>query len=356
VPRRSKTITQFFAIATLTPVALLVLASLKGGFWPITALIYMTTFTYALDMLVKFARSPENPEAEFPAANTLSIALAVAHFALLPIVVYAISHAGYGVLPNLILFAASALFFGQVSNSNAHELIHRRQPVLRYLGMAIYISILFGHHVSAHTKVHHSAVATPNDPNSAPLGMSFYHFLPHAWIGSFKAGLKAETAFLARGSKRSLHPYVVYAAGSLLCISSAAYAGGLSSIVIYLFICLYASAQLLISDYVQHYGLRRKQLPNGKFEPVNAMHSWNSPHWFSAYLMLNAPKHSDHHAHPMTPYVALTTVPDMPMLPRPLPAMATIALFPPFWRKVMDKRVAQVELQRSTTHNHEEHC
>ena len=63
---------------------------------------------------------------------------------------------------------------------------------------------------------------------------------------------------------------------------------------------LHAQVQILLSDYVQHYGLRRAEV-QGRPVPVAAGHSWNAPHWFSSAFMLNAPRHSDHHAHPARP-------------------------------------------------------
>ena len=80
---------------------------------------------------------------------------------------------------------------------------------------------------------------------------------------------------------------------------------------------------------------------NGKPVPVNARHSWNSPHWFSSAVMLNAPRHSDHHAHPSRTFDTLIIPEDSPMLPRSLPMMATLALFPRRWRKVMDPLAAK---------------
>lgn len=306
------------------------------------SLVYMTVFSYALDMLVRFARRPEDPESEFPAANTLSIALALAHFAVLPMVIYALSHDTLTGWQKIWLFLAAGQFCGQVSNSNAHELIHRTDTTLRRLGTWVYISVLFGHHASAHPKVHHKYVATDLDPNSAPKGMSFYQFFPRAWIGSLKAGFLAENTQRARGKARGAHPYVSYVLGAVLCLCIAALIGGFGGVFAYVLICLYTSAQLMLSDYVQHYGLRRHPRADGKFDPVGPKHAWNSPHWFSSYLLLNAPRHSDHHAHPMTPYVGLELADDDPLLPRPLPTMATLALCPPLWRRVMDKRVDRI--------------
>jgi alkane 1-monooxygenase len=346
--KTSSHVVRFFAAATCLPVLLLALAAILGGAWAAIALIYMTTLSYGLDMLVRFARTPSEPETEFPAANVLSATLAVAHFLLLPLVLYALSHDALGNWEKFAIFLATGLFFGQVSNSNAHELVHRPRPLYRRLGTWVYISILFGHHTSAHPKVHHRFVATDMDPNSAPKGMSFYTFLPRAWIGSFKAGLLAESTLRAQANKGGLHPYATYLGGAFLCLIFSTLIGGFHCLIIYIALSLYASSQLMLSDYVQHYGLRRTPLPSGGFEPVGAAHSWNSPHWFSSFLMLNAPRHSDHHAHPMTPYVALEVTPEMPMWPRPLPAMATLALFPLAWRRVMDRRVDRIMAQHAS--------
>ena len=53
-------------------------------------------------------------------------------------------------------------------------------------------------------------------------------------------------------------------------------------------------------------------------------------------LTMNAPRHSDHHSHPNRTYAALILPQDGPMLPRSLPVMAFVALYPPRWRALMD--------------------
>jgi len=93
--------------------------------------------------------------------------------------------------------------------------------------------------------------------------------------------------------------------------------------------------QILLSDYVQHYGLTRTDTPDGKPVPVSMAHSWNAPHPFSTATMLNAARHSHHHAHPARPFPALRLPPDAPFLPWPLPVACLIAMYPPIWRKRM---------------------
>lgn len=323
-----------FAIATLLPVPLLTLAVVVGGSWPIIALVYMTGLVFALDTFTDV----DDPR-EFPAADALSVALGVLHFPLMAIVVWGLSHDALNLAQKALLFIAAGQFFGQVSNANAHELIHRSSRLRHRLGMWVYISHLFGHHTSAHVLVHHRYVATDKDPSSSRLGESFYRFYARAWVGSFKLGLEAERERLRRIGRSSWHnPYLVYGAGSALMIALSALIGGGWGVLAYGLIASYASLQQILADYVQHYGLRRAVL-NGKTEPVNERHSWNTPHWYSSALMMNAPRHSDHHSHPTRPYQELKISEDTPTLPRSLPVMATLALFPSIWRRIMDPRV-----------------
>lgn len=332
----TKTPMILFAFATLMPAALIALAAGLGGWWVLAALGFLTALTASLDELIARVTPPIS-ESEFPAADALSIALALVHFVLLITTVMALSGDTLGSLEKLGLFSAAGLFFGQVSNSNAHELIHRGARPLHKLGMWVYISLLFGHHTSAHVLVHHRHVATRDDPNTSRLGESFYRYAPRAWRGSFMAGLNAERARLAMiGRSAWRNPYVIYCGGAVLMVTAATMIGGLKGAILYVCLAGFAQIQLLMSDYVQHYGLKRETLTNGKPEPVATAHSWNSPHWFSSALMLNAPRHSDHHAHPQRPYAALSVPSDGPMLPRALPVMACVALYPRLWRRVMD--------------------
>ncbi|MCA0872047.1 alkane 1-monooxygenase [Seohaeicola saemankumensis] len=335
----------WFVVASLMPAALLAAAFAAGGVWPALALGY-TTVVVALTDKFGTGHLPVRDEAAvLRAADRLSVVLALAHFGLLAWGLWAICAAEWLGLGQSVLAAlALGLFMGQVSHPNAHELIHRPSRGLRMLGAGIYVSLLFGHHVSAHLRVHHVAVATPEDPNSAPKGQSFYRFWPRAWIGSFRAGLAAESAAMRRRQRPApvwRHPYVMWCAGAVLCLCAAYGVAGGRGVAVYVALAGYAQAQLLMADYVQHYGLRRQRRADGRREPAGAQHSWNARPWYSSAMMLNAPRHSDHHLNPMRAYPALRLDPDMPVLPYAMPVMAVLALAPPVWRRVMDPRVAR---------------
>jgi alkane 1-monooxygenase len=193
-----------------------------------------------------------------------------------------------------------------------HRLLHRAgQPpqraradppqarFLASLGALVYVSIGFGHHVSAHRLVHHRFVATPEDPNTPRMGESYWRYLPRAWAGSFRAGLRAEAGPGARGARaNSAQPLLGLDRRRGVLTAILARAGRPRGLACLLGLWALSGAQILLSDYIQHYGLQRLPLPSGRLEPVGPHHSWNAPRGFSSYLMMNAPSHSEHHLHP----------------------------------------------------------
>ncbi|MWD28726.1 alkane 1-monooxygenase [Aquicoccus sp. SCR17] len=335
-----------FALLTLGPAAALALGALLGGAWPWVALLSMTGLTFVID---RHGGAALPPLEETRQARRLSLALGLLHFPLLGLAVLHLAGAtGATGTERAILFLAFGIFFGQISNSNAHELIHGGARPLRRLGEAIYASLLFGHHASAHLLVHHVHVGTGDDPNTARRGESVYRFALRAWTGSFRAGLRAESLRSARTGRR--HPYWRYALLTALALGGALALAGLAGVVALLAISLYAQFQLLLSDYVQHYGLTRPMRPDGRPVPLGPEHSWNAPHRASGAMTLNAPRHSDHHLSPRRPFEALRLEPGrMPVLPHSLPVMAVIALVPPLWRRVMDPRLDRLTTRPGTT-------
>ncbi|MEO6299935.1 MAG: alkane 1-monooxygenase [Paracoccaceae bacterium] len=329
-----------FALVAVSPLALLALGIAYGGLWPVFALAYMAGATVALDLLLPLTAAPTD-DTEFPAADGLLVVLGLSALTALPLLTWAVAgSSNLGPLARTTLFLAGGLWFGQVAHPAAHELIHRPRPLFS-LGIAVYTALLFGHHASAHRLVHHPFVASADDPNTARANEPFYRFLTRAWAQSFRKGWRAETALRTRAAQTGLHPYVLYIGGAVLALTLAAIIAGPTGLLTWTALGLFASVQILLSDYVQHYGLTRTLQRNGKPSPVTAAHSWNSPHWFSSALMLNAPRHSDHHTHPLRPYPALRLPDYAPILPWPLPIACAVALIPPLWRRRMQPELAR---------------
>lgn len=329
--------TAFFALAALSPLALFAAAIYWGGWFVLAPLVYMTVFAMLLDQITGLFLGDAPEGAEFPAADALLVVLAIGALCLMPAAVWAVAGpsglTGWG---RFAIFMGAGLWFGQVANPTAHELIHRSPRALFRLGGLVYCALLFGHHTSAHRLVHHRHAASAEDPNTARSGEGYYAFLIRAWVGSFRRGYAAENDLRGRG-KSGLHPYAVYIGLAVAFLGCGYAIAGVWGVGGWLALAFHAQSQLMLSDYVQHYGLMRARRADGKLEPVSARHSWNAPHWFSAAYMLNAPRHSDHHAHPARPYPALRLpAPDeAPHLPWPLPFACMIALCPPVWKRAI---------------------
>ncbi len=326
-----------FSAAALLPPALLGAGMVWGGAWAWAGLVAITAFAALMDRLGPLFMGNAADGAEFPGADGLLALLGAAHITMLPLITAHI--AGDAPIADKIgLLLGASLALGQISNPAAHELIHRAPRALFGLGMVMFSMVLFGHHTSAHRLVHHTHAATPLDPNTARSGEGFYAFFLRAWRGSFVRGLQAENDLRARkATEKGLHPYAVYLGLSAASLALAFTLGGFLGVVVWALLSLSAQAQLMLSDYVQHYGLLRAIAANGKYEPVQDRHSWNAPHWYSSAMMVNAPRHSDHHVHPARAYPALRLplATDAPRLPWPLPLACTIALFPPLWKRAI---------------------
>ncbi|WP_435259630.1 alkane 1-monooxygenase [Thioclava sp. FR2] len=331
-----------FALVALTPVPLILAGIWLGEGWVWAGFLYMSVLVIAIDQMIPYVAGDAPDGSEFPASDSVLLAVGLSHLWLFPLAVWAVAGES-GLTPGgrTLVFLAAGYWMGQVAHPAAHELIHRGNRWLFWLGGAIYTSLLIGHHSSAHRLVHHRTVATEDDPSSAPAGMGFWQFAPRSWIGSFRAGWAAEDALRARRSKNGVHPYHAYIGGAALSLTSGWILAGPVGVLAWFGLAAHAQLQMALADYVQHYGLRRARREDGRYEPVANCHSWNTPHWFSSALMLNAPRHSDHHAHPARPYPALRLPDDAPMLPWPLPLACAIAMVPRLWKRRMKPHVAK---------------
>lgn len=339
-----------FVVVILSNAGLLLAAAFLGGAWAWAALLYISLFTAFMDRFVARLLPEGSKGAEFPSGSLFSSGLGLLHITLFLAAIHGLTVTAMSLPERIATFLAFSLFFGQVSHPNAHELIHRSGRFARRLGRLIYGTMLYGHHASTHVLIHHVHVGTDKDPCTARKGEGFYRYFLRVWPAVFVSGLRVENARRARAASRPAlhaHPYALDLAVAIATLAAAAWIGGAGGVVALLAIALYAQLQIAMADYVQHYGLARRLRANGKPEPVGPRHSWNTPHWYSSALMLNAPRHSDHHMNPQRPFPALALEEDtMPTLPHSLPVMATIALFPPLYRRVMKRELANLPEDR----------
>lgn len=242
------------------------------------------------------------------------------------------------------LFFGMGVLSGTVGINYSHELMHQKNKAERWMGDILLAMVLYSHFRSEHLLVHHRYVGTPRDPVTARYNEGFHRFFPRVLIGCFKSAFRAEKAMLERKNlpwtdlSNPFFRYWTLQGGMLLL---ALIFGGWIGLLLFIWQAYIAIWQLELVNYVEHYGLTRKHIGEGKYEHVQPHHSWNAAHKASNWLLINLQRHSDHHYKPdrRFPLLQNYTDADAPQLPYGYPVMTIAAMFPPLWKKVMNPRV-----------------
>ena len=225
----------------------------------------------------------------------------------------------------------------------AHEFMHRREFFDRTLGVLDMLKSLYLHFYSEHTLGHHKHVATPKDPTTAPLNQNLYAFLANTLYQSFANSWNREIRILKKNgySTWTIHNRMIQWVTLEFIFTLGIWAfWGTLGLIVFLFQALLSVLFLESISYIRHYGLLRKKLENGKYEPVDTKHSWNASDILQNYLYLNLQRHSDHHAYAYKPYQVLLNHKDSANLPCGYNVSVFVALFPPIWFKMINPLVA----------------
>ena len=231
---------------------------------------------------------------------------------------------------------------GMFCISAAHELMHRKGRSNKVLAEILMTSASYTHFCIEHVYGHHRNVGTPKDPATARFGESFYEFYPRTIFGGLLNAWNHEVARLYRRGRRSWSPrnrMIRYAANLIVLYAAVGYGFGVRGTVFIAVQSLIAFSLLEVINYVEHYGLARRELAPGVYEPVMPWHSWNSSHQLSNWFLFNLGLHSDHHYQANRSYPNLRPCDDAPQLPGGYFAMFLLPFFPALWRRVMDPRV-----------------
>ncbi|MXQ09425.1 alkane 1-monooxygenase [Alphaproteobacteria bacterium GH1-50] len=233
---------------------------------------------------------------------------------------------------------------GTIGIVYAHELMHQPSRVERWLGDILMAMALYGHFRSEHLLVHHRYVATPKDTVTARYNENFHRFFLRVLRQGLTSAWDAERTKLARKGLpvwNRANAFWTYGALQLGFLTLALLAGGVWGVVLFAFQALAAIWQLELVNYVEHYGLTRKHLGDGRYEPTGPQHSWNADHQATNWLLINLQRHSDHHYKPARRFPLLQSrdTDEAPQLPYSYAVMTTMALFPRLWRSRMNPRV-----------------
>jgi alkane 1-monooxygenase len=226
--------------------------------------------------------------------------------------------------------------------NTGHELGHKHTAIEQWLARLVLAVPAYGHFTVEHGRGHHRFVSTPQDHASARMGESIYHFVLREIPGGIRRAWQLEAERLAqRGSSVwSVHNTMLqsYAVTALLQVGLTI-AFGWVMLPFLLVHNLVAWWQLTSANYVEHYGLLREQLPDGRYEVPQPHHSWNANHLVTNLATFHLQRHSDHHAYPSRRYQSLRHFEQLPQLPSGYFGMFPVAYVPALWFKVMDPRL-----------------
>ena len=329
-------------------VPLLWFSAIMGGWWVLLTPLVTWYLFAALDGVFGLNldnADPMTPEEDLRWYSMLTIAWVPIQFlTLFGLIFYVAGSETLNGLEKFGIFFGMGVVSGTVGINYSHELMHQRSRAERWLADILLAMVLYSHFRSEHLLVHHRYVGTPRDPVTARYNEGFHRFYPRGVRQCWQSAFRAEKEKLAKKDRPwsdPANPFFRYWALQAAMLVLAVLLGGFGGLVLFLVQAGVAIWQLELVNYVEHYGLTRKHLGDGKYEPVRPCHSWNAAHKASNWLLINLQRHSDHHYKPdrRFPLLQNYTEADAPQLPYGYPVMTVAAMMPPLWRRVMNPRV-----------------
>ncbi len=240
------------------------------------------------------------------------------------------------------------LLCGTFGINVAHELGHRVKPYEQFFAKALLLTSLYMHFFIEHNKGHHKNVATPEDPSSARLNEPVFSFYFRTVIFSYLSAWKIANNEMKKKKLPVLHwKNEMLQAQLIQLIFVTAIYFWFGWLVTLYFLTAATLGFLLLEtvNYIEHYGLQRKQKADGNYERAMPQHSWNSNHVLGRLMLFELSRHSDHHYLASRKYQVLQHHENAPQLPTGYPGSMLLALVPPLWFYVMNKKIKVLETE-----------
>jgi alkane 1-monooxygenase len=312
-------------LSAYLPAALTVAGLTLGGAWAWATPAFVFGLVPLLDQVLP-RRGAATPPARSTAARLLTEAALFGCIPalLVPVALLLVRAASLDAATLAGTIVSVGILCGLYGLNVGHELGHRGGTIGRSAAVLLMSTSLYGHFFIEHNLGHHVHVATPRDPASAARGDVVYPFWVRSIVGGARSALAAAPRFVVAVWCAQVAA-VAAVAVTLGPLAAAAWLGaGAVGILL-----------LETVNYVEHYGLRRARLADGRYERVAPRHSWNAEHVAGRALLFDLPRHSDHHAHPRRSCAALRRFDEAAELPLGYPAMILLALVPPLFRALV---------------------
>jgi alkane 1-monooxygenase len=327
-------------LLSLTPSIAVIYGNMQGEIWSALNAIYSLGILAAAEWLLK----PIRNNTTSATTDKLPNLILYLHIPAQIVCIISYFYAVHTHLLNGIWIAVAAISMGVNSGSAAivvaHELIHRKSQLKRFLGRWLLFSAGNFYFYIEHLQVHHKWVGTNKDTSTAKKGENLYAFFLRSGLGQIKGAWKLESERLKKANKSiwTLQHYVLrQVILHLLFDTFIIIWFGPIALLGFVLHCVAANFLLEYVNYIEHYGLTRKEN-----ERVTEWHSWQSDVPVSRFVLIDLSRHADHHYHAAKPYHTLQSYEQGRQLPSGYAGMFFVAAIPPLWFKMIDKRIANI--------------
>ncbi|MFM2268560.1 MAG: hypothetical protein RL757_2001 [Bacteroidota bacterium] len=329
-----------YLIAYIAPLAA-AMGLWLGGFHSISAVLIVFVALPLLEILLP-QRTQNHDEADEPTRSGIRFFdwLLYSHvpilYGLMGWAFVVIGDGRFSTLENVGLLFSMGIMVGAFGINVAHELGHRNSKIEQLMSKMLLLPALYLHFYIEHNRGHHKHVATDADPASARLNENLYHFWVRSVVGSWISAWQLSADDLRRNDKNATiwtlkNEMLQFQLLQIVYLGVIFWAFGFTVLLFAIGAAAIGFLLLETVNYIEHYGLRRKMLASGRYEPVLPRHSWNSNHDLGRIFLYELTRHSDHHYKSTRKYQILRHHEESPQLPMGYPAAILLALFPPLW-------------------------
>lgn len=223
-----------------------------------------------------------------------------------------------------------------------HELGHRQNSFERFLGKALLLPSLYMHFYIEHNFGHHLHAATPEDPATARYNQTVYSFWFTSVFRQYLSAWKIQNTLLKNQNRSffSVKNDLLWSSIiQLIYVASVYVIFGTTGVIFIIASAVVGFLLLETVNYIEHYGLKRLKTKSGRYERVREIHSWNSNHVIGRIVLYELTRHSDHHYKSTKKYQILDCHEESPQMPFGYPTSMVLAMVPPLWFSIMNKRV-----------------
>ena len=298
---------------------------------PVTCIVYLATGPWAgwgaaawvLALAGSVLADMRSPSEHSQPAPTLPgwpfdwapYVLSALHLLTLVLLVRHVASNGFWTLDTFMAVLLVGVNSGYSGIVVAHELLHRPQPALHFLGRLLMGSVLYEHFATEHIRGHHARVGLPDDPATARFDETYLQFVRRTIPAQFRSAWRIESTRLGDEQMRLTDPRmlrhrVLHGVVVELAVALAVLVGlGAGAFAAYFLQAWIAVRLLEAVNYFEHWGLTRR----GRL--VTPVDSWDTESRFTLYTLVGLSRHADHHTSASRPYQQLRFWEESPKLP-----------------------------------------